>query len=110
MNLQKTFSLYNRKYFGNRLPKCQVRWNKKLLRRGYMGEADGCGRLLKRPTIIIAIELKRLQRVAKITLLHEMVHVLLDARGLSTESLNHGPRFQREMLRLAKCGAFNKLW
>jgi hypothetical protein len=38
------------------------------------------------------------------TLLHEMVHASLPWR------VNHGPKFQAEMLRLAKAGAFKEYW
>ena len=40
--------------------------------------------------------------IVRHTLLHEMAH----ASGV----YNHGPRFDREMLRLAKAGAFNGIW
>jgi len=43
-------------------------------------------------------------RVAKMTLLHEMVHVKL------WPHVSHGARFQREMMRLAQSGAFRRLW
>ena len=42
--------------------------------------------------------------LAKWALLHEMAHVKL------YPNLNHGPKFHAEMLRLANCGAFRKLW
>lgn len=45
-----------------------------------------------------------MRRVAKMTLFHEMVHIKLRF------SINHGPEFQREMLRLVKAGAFRDLW
>jgi hypothetical protein len=39
----------------------------------------------------------------KADLLHEMVHV-------KNPRLAHGPRFQKEMLRLAQIGAFKGIW
>jgi hypothetical protein len=44
------------------------------------------------------------QRQAKFALLHELVHLKL------WPYKNHGPAFHKEMLRLAKLGAFNSLW
>lgn len=41
----------------------------------------------------------------KMVLLHEMVHV-----SFIPPNFNHGPRFEAEMLRLAKAGAFRGLW
>lgn len=41
------------------------------------------------------------------TLLHEMAHIALYEKDRRTE---HGPRWQSEMLRLAKQGAFRELW
>jgi hypothetical protein len=40
----------------------------------------------------------------KMTLLHECCHIKLHPY------LGHGQKFQREMLRLARAGAFNRLW
>jgi Zn-dependent peptidase ImmA (M78 family) len=38
------------------------------------------------------------------TLLHEMVHLFLP------DHADHGEKFQKEMLRLARAGAFRNLW
>ena len=59
-----------------------------------------------RPVITLASDLSRLSRtsVAMMTLLHEMCHLAVPKR------IWHGPKFQKEMLRLAKAGAFKELW
>ena len=40
------------------------------------------------------------------TLLHEMAHAAVNRR----QGYGHGVRFQKEMLRLAKAGAFKGIW
>jgi hypothetical protein len=56
--------------------------------------------------IVIIPQLKKFGRNARMTLLHECVHVKLRNKKGDL----HGPAFQREMLRLARAGAFKDLW
>jgi len=103
-DLQAAYQHYNRKFFGGILPKIRVQF-KKLPKRE-------CGRRITykgnkgnpNTNIYINWELRKWPTIARSTLLHEMVHVLLPAR------YGHGPVFQRAMLHLAKQGAFEKLW
>jgi hypothetical protein len=102
--LEHLFDYNNRKYFYKKLPRYRVRWDRKICRRGWLGECD-------EKTISLAYELKRwgLNRVIKQTLLHEMVHARLLV-GDGDGDVGHGRNFQKEMLRLARAGAFKNLW
>ena len=96
LELRSWYRYYNRLYFDGELPRCVVQFKKM---RGDLGHTFwGDDR------IYINEELKAWDRIARTTLLHEMVHVYLP------KEVNHGHRFQREMLRLAKAGAFKGLW
>ena len=72
-----------------------------------MGETDPCG-----PRCFVITIFKQLNPAPKqesMTLLHEMVHVYLDTKGIQ-ELKMHGPKFQAEMRKLADRGAFDQLW
>lgn len=58
------------------------------------------------PTILIDEEIQRRgwRPLRKGTLIHEMVHLFTKGRD------NHGPVFEKEMLRLAKKGALKGVW
>lgn len=61
---------------------------------GYCGEDE----------IAISTDLKKGTKLWKFTLLHEMCHL---KHGVTA---GHGPKFEAEMLRLARAGAFEGLW
>jgi len=95
--LEKTYRLYNRKYFGNKLPKVpdvDLRWAD-IPEMGY--ELGG--------EIVLNKRYRTRDAVWKLVLLHEMNHLYTPV-----EKDDHGPKFQRGMLRLAKAGAFKDLW
>jgi len=95
MRLQRAYREYNKKYFGNRLPKStQLRW----------ADMSMMGYQLDDEIVINRRDRKR-DRVWKGTLLHEMVHL-----SLPKTRFDHGKEFQKEMLRLAKLGAFRNIW
>lgn len=114
--LKQWFREYNRRYFGNRLPDTLVCWvelkgsyGRQFRRRTVRYRVtNGKWKMFKsdRPMIFISAVLLRKDwvSVARSTLLHEMVHLSLPLR------INHGPRFQAGMLRIAKAGAFKGLW
>lgn len=99
--LRYWFRRYNKKYFSNRLPEISVKF-KDITRAKCIGQTHY--ECYKPVYVAIDNELKTWSDMAKMTLLHEMCHVALPLR------VNHGPRFQDEMLRLARAGAFNGLW
>ncbi len=106
--LKRLYRQYNKKFFNNNLPNIPV---------GFASPSDllkaGLGKKTCAVTLFdkgkpTAIYIKRYKRkewpYIKADLLHEMAHVALPFR------VNHGPRFQEEMLRLAQAGAFKKIW
>lgn len=104
--MQKHFSEFNKKYFGNRLPKnTDVEWSVEELRlEGYMGltlrNDDGSF------TILLDIQMKTIgyEKVADGTLIHESVHV--DCYPI----MGHGKCFQSDLLRIATMGGFKDIW
>lgn len=94
--LKLAFLAYNRQWFDNRLPTDTiVKWSSSV---DYMGSfEDG--------TITINSTFKRWNSVWRLTLLHEMAHLLTE-----NEQEEHGPRWHWEMHRLARAGAFDPLW
>jgi predicted SprT family Zn-dependent metalloprotease len=98
--LERTYRRYNRKYFGNRLPKhtdMLLRW----------GNIAGMGYQMGDEIVINRKDRSR-DSVWKLTLLHEMCHLALP-NAKPTDGF-HGRDFQKEMLRLAKAGALKGLW
>jgi hypothetical protein len=94
----------NKTFFSGKLPKdvvvfsCHLRPGKfgGLLRRGSINDIE------HQAVILISDTIGETQ--ALLTVLHEMNHLYLPP------TVNHGPAFQKGMLRLAKLGAFNGLW
>lgn len=111
--LELMFAIYNRRYFGRRLPKCKVQYADIDHFGDYtlytISKRSKGGRLETedRHVIRIAKWSRKTKPQAFLTLLHEMCH--LKTRVFDNSS-GHGPKFQREMKRLAKIGAFNQLW
>lgn len=98
-DLRWTYRKYNRRYFGGRLPAVDIR---------FADIDDGCLGICivfaGTHEIRIARPIRSWGKVVKCTVLHEMCHVALPKR------VEHGPRFEREMQRLAAAGAFKGLW
>jgi hypothetical protein len=96
--LEKTYSRFNRKYFGKKLPKVSevdLHWADNIPDMGYEWGGE----------IVLNARYRHRESVWKLTLLHEMVHL-----GLPNAKEDHGKEFKKEMLRLAKAGAFKGLW
>lgn len=103
--LKERYDKYNRKYFGNQLPKeTKVTW---MGRKGHVGDFV----VLSSGAIVILINplLRKLktEKYALLTLLHEMCHLSL---WCQRSRASHGPKFQAEMKRLASLGAFETIW
>ena len=93
--LQDVYRRANRECFKNRLSKdIKVQWGKC---------GTDMGWTLGKRLIIVNRRLKAWPRAALMVLFHEMVHIRLPGVG-------HGDRFQKEMRRLARIGAFRYLW
>jgi len=101
-HLRRSYLRYNRLWFSNRLPEDMVvRWSRRMphnLYGVYNEEAYGEG-------IFINAIWRGFYEIAQLTLLHEMAHVATES-----EKKHHGPRWKREMRRLARIGAFDNLW
>jgi hypothetical protein len=57
--------------------------------------------------IVVQPWLKRSGKFTLFALLHEMVHLKLYSQGLDA---GHGPRFNRELRRLYRAGAFDNIF
>lgn len=112
--LKRLYRQYNRRYFSNKLPKgVKVMFASSAeMKRGGLGKsvcAITCWYEAPRlPSIFIRRTRDKVMNYVKADLLHEMVHV-------ARPELSHSRRadenkFQKEMLRLAKRGAFKGCW
>ncbi len=105
--LKKAYNTINRKHFGGKLPKkIAVCWSKRLNRLCLLGRASNFGDGIY--SIELLPVLKKYNVLAEMILIHEMVHILNYTRN--RQDGGHGPNFQKEMVRLAKAGAFRKIW
>lgn len=102
-DLQAWYHKFNDSYFRNQLPPIRILRRKLApLKGGY--RRYGYTHFIGDDPVVIVINSELWLEIALLTLLHEMCHVRLPRR------VNHGKRFQAEMLRLAKKGAFTNLW
>jgi SprT-like family len=105
--LKRLYRQINRQYFFGKLPSRTIVHYTRMP--GELGRMEYCG--LARPEISINKRMHITPSQAVMTLCHEMAHLYVickhGKRGLRVE---HGPIFQREMLRLAKAGAFASHW
>ena len=114
-SLTRLYNSYNRRYFANRLPQNMTLvgfWGKQLPINKvgvYLGVGSKISLKIGRKVVerlqgpIIMVRVGgRYDFDIRLTLLHEMAH--------ASSSHKHGTQFQKEMLRLAKAGAFKGLW
>jgi hypothetical protein len=102
--IQKDYAFYNDLFFDNKLPKNTLVTYANIP--GFMGLTFECGEQ-KKMCIVIDRASNSVSRVAKMTLLHEMIHVKL---WNVIDFDIHGTEFQNEMHRLANEHAFDELW
>lgn len=103
--LKRIFNEYNRKWFGGKLPgSTVVRWARSKKDLKFECESKTVLACADNETIVMSPWMKGSTNLCRFTMLHEMVHVKLPPIA------GHGPRFQKEMHRLARAGAFAKLW
>ena len=115
-DLRDFYDLYNRLYFGGRLPPLTACEFKNLGRYlGHTGRFRQKNRRSKNDTfgIFISKELQVSRRLWAGTMLHEMVHADLETAsdgyvGYKTDE-GHGTRFQGEICRLWRQGAYDGL-
>jgi hypothetical protein len=105
-DLRDAYVGFNRKYFHNALPKDLPCYFRKLPTKSTFGHTLIDPQTDKPIRIVINKKLQywHFSDLILMTLLHEMCHVE------NPGPVGHGPWFQRRMLRLAKAGAFRRLW
>lgn len=109
--LRGRYDKFNRKYFGNRLPKGKqvlVIWRKPFIA-GHGAEL--CFPFEKnQPLVLVNPILKKIgaENYSIQSLLHEMCHLHLWVQGKSYKG--HGWLFQNEMKRVANLGALRGIW
>jgi hypothetical protein len=91
------YKKYNRKYFGGKLPAIKIKFSK--LAVNTLAEV-----WYEEREIYISNWIKTSDLLVRMNILHEMVHLSLPV------GCHHGPKFEKEMLRLAKAGAFRGIW
>jgi predicted SprT family Zn-dependent metalloprotease len=101
--LQELYDDFNLEFFRGRLPTVLVGYSKHCKQKGAFGLTLFRDGMKHASHIVINPDLEDWGQVAQQTVLHEMCHVRL------TRSHNHGPRFQKELKRLIKAGAFDSL-
>ena len=105
--LKKLYRLYNKKYFGGRLPDVLVSFvTPKDMKRNGLGKATcavTCFNEGLRPAIFISRNPFKTWGYIRADLLHEMCHI-------ARPRASHGKVFQDEMKRLAKLNAFAEIW
>jgi hypothetical protein len=93
LSLRRYFNLFNRKYFNNEVPHgTSVIW----------APLNGNNGEYQAGVIRIDIPLQGTPKMAKIILLHEMIHA-------HRPRANHGRVFQAEIRRLFEAGAYRRL-
>lgn len=102
--LVEWYKKYNRRYFGGKLPPVPLAVFVRFSKIGEDSLGHSIWSLDRWQMIEISHDIQDWDRVVRKTLLHEMVHLSLPMR------VEHGPKFQKAMLRLAKLGAFKELW
>lgn len=103
--LQGQYRTLRRKWFRPTFPKnVQIRWAKRLKWDGY-----GVSHWSPKDQTLYLLISRRAERggiaILLGTILHEMAHA-----ATFHEHEQHGKRWQREMLRLARIGAFKDIW
>lgn len=111
LHLAEVYQWNNTRYFKNKLPPVPVIFDDgRTLEEQELWGYAGCRMSENKPTSIILnarLKEKGMRAILYIYLLHEQVHVKQCVEG-STDF--HGPKFQKEMRRLANEGAFDNYW
>lgn len=95
--IARAYAAYNKRYFGNRLPhNTIVKW-------AVIKDAAADCVLTDPPTIRVDRHLRTWGKLWRFSLLHEMAHI-------ASPDGSHGAGWQKQMHRLARIGAFDKLW
>jgi hypothetical protein len=98
-DINKVFRQYRKKYFNNRIPIVSVRFGR--VPHGGQAETDFWGD----EPVVITISRRHVNsgRIARIVLLHEMIHLELGVEE------GHGKKFSKRKRKLMKQGAYDDL-
>jgi predicted SprT family Zn-dependent metalloprotease len=111
--LKDYYLVFNKRYFGNKLPKdAQIIWSTKTTRKR-AAQLLVWKDTLEETEIALNPMLKKLGAECRAlqSLLHEMCHLYLRVLGKPVSVYTgHGRLWNREMKRLAACGAFKTIW
>ncbi len=108
-NLEAIYRGYNQKYFKGKLPSVICMWNGRETdkRKALATTLPLTGKEAKKQNALYLLvfhpSLLLDGSFISLAVLHEMAH-------LSVGTGRHGPKFEKEMLRIAKAGAFKKIW
>jgi len=103
--LRYWYDLFNKKYFGKKLPRIPVRFRKCITKHA-MAESDF--RIPSNEPVEIRIDpyLNKHSKSVIVCLLHEMCHVSTAVKY--KRRCGHGPKFQQEIERLYRAGAYTR--
>ncbi len=110
--LRQFYDVYNRRYFGNRLPRNAVIRFECMKKHDSSEEESasmewrgrGGDRTLE---ILVDERLRGFDCIVSGEIVHEMAHADV---GIEHPRDQHGPRYQKRMLELAKAGAMKWIW
>jgi hypothetical protein len=111
IDLQAYYDALNQEFYDNKLPEAIVRFTNKPYGQDENGNtvrAVGLSFPTEPKQIMIDDVMKDYPVVAYETLAHEQCHVYVDK--FTPEFDEHGPKFQKCMLKLAEAGALAHLW
>jgi hypothetical protein len=105
--LYNWYGFYNVKYFDSKLPpKVKIKIGKGRKFRKWKKVADSLSHPeIAKPKITVTYKHRRYPNGLRQHLLHEMAHI-----ATCDETEHHGPKWKKEMRRLAKEGAFDDIW
>jgi hypothetical protein len=97
------FILLNTMYFGGRLPRTTRIMSSEVVDEGNIAETTWENSDPKRPIVKIVPSKNATWNAARMSLIHELIHVAL---GPNVDD-SHGPKFKRELRRLVLAGALD---
>lgn len=105
VDLRLAYLAFNKKYFGNQLPKdMPVYFSKHLDSQGKLGRTSVHVQTFRPQYVEISSRIRFSGCLVRLTLLHEMCHVE------NPKPSGHGKWFNGRMKKLAKDGAFDNWW
>lgn len=114
--MERYYRALNKRYFRNKLARTEIIIRRGLVKENKLGRVELIDnmhypKLRKRAKYLISLSPKLIFSLYHLllVLLHEMAHVSVDP-DLNAKFQDHGRKWQNEMKRLARIGAFRKYW